>query len=246
MSRPVEIGAGNTTPVRPNFQKQWKPAMTITITAFDWVPKDARGLVRDLRVRWALEEVGMPYDVRYLSLRDAKEPAHRSLQPFGQVPTYEENSLALFESGAIILHIAESYSGLLPDDAHGRARAISWMFAAVDTVEVPMWDYAMATILEGDKDWTKARLPIIEERIRVRVSELSSRLGDAEWFDGTFSAGDLMIASVLRHPTGRRIAEEYPNLADYIARSEARPAFKRALDAQLTGFNGKPPAGWQQ
>ncbi|MFM9270933.1 glutathione S-transferase family protein [Halomonas elongata] len=217
--------------------------MTITITAFDWVPEDARGLVRDLRVRWALEEVGVPYNVRYLSLSDAKEPAHRSLQPFGQVPTYEENSLALFESGAILLHIAESYPGLFPNDAHGRARAISWVFAAVDTVEVPIMDHAMANILEGDKDWTKARLPLIEERIRVRVSELSDRLGDAEWLDGAFSAGDLMMVSVLRHPTGRGIAERYPNLADYIARGEARPAFQRALDAQLAGFNGKPPVG---
>lgn len=219
--------------------------MTITITAYDWVPEGAEGLVRDLRVRWALEETGAPYKVRPVSLSAAKEPAHRALQPFGQVPTYEEDGLVLFESGAIILHIAENHPGLFPDDANGRARAVAWMFAAVDTVELPIWDRAMARVLEGGKAWTKERLPAIEAQIRGRLGELSNWLGDAEWLDGAFSAGDLMMLSVLRHPAGRDIAEEYPNLAAYLERGLARPAFKRALEAQLACFNGKPPAGWE-
>lgn len=218
--------------------------MTVTITAFDWVPEDARGLVRDLRVRWALEEVGVPYDVRYLSLHEAKGSAHRALHPFGQVPTYEDDGIVLFESGAIVLHIAECHSGLFPTDVSGRARAIGWMFSAVDTVEVPIWDWAMAKIFEGDKDWTKARQPIVEQRIRERLGELSNWLGATDWLDGAFSAGDLMMVSVLRHPSGRAIAGEYPNLTAYVARGEARPAFKRALDSQLAGFNGSPPTGW--
>jgi glutathione S-transferase len=219
--------------------------MTVTITAFDWVPDLARGLVRDLRVRWALEEVGQPYDVRYLSLGTQKEPAHRALQPFGQVPTYEEEGLVLFESGAIVLHIAQRQAGLLPSDANARARAIGWMFAALNTVEVPIWDRVFAKVIEHDKSWSKPRLPVVEERVRERLGELSYRLGEAEWLDGAFSAGDLMMVSVLRITRGA-IVDDYPNLAAYVARGEARPAFKRALDAQMAGFTGKPPAGWQQ
>lgn len=219
--------------------------MTVTITAYDWMPEGARGLVRDLRVRWALEEVGVPYEVRHLSLREVKQPAHRALHPFGQVPTYEEDGLVLFESGAIVLHIGQRHPGLLPVDAAARARAIVWIFAAVDTVEVPIWDRAMAVVLEGGRDWTKARLPMIDARIRERLGELSDRLGDAEWLEGAFSAGDLMMVSVLRLPGGRAIAGEYPNLAAYLARGEARPAFGRALAAQMAGFGGSPPAGRQ-
>jgi glutathione S-transferase len=210
--------------------------MTITITAFERSPDRGRGLARDMRVRWALEEVGQPYDVRLLSFKAMKEPAHLTLQPFGQIPTYEEGDLALFESGAIVFHIAEHHGGLLPDDANARARAITWMFAAVSTMEPPIVDRAIALYLEGDKPWYQQRLSLVDERIRKRLSELSTRLGDADWLDGEFSAGDLQMVSVLLRLKGSGILEEYPNLSAYVARGEARPAYKRAFDAQLAVF----------
>jgi glutathione S-transferase len=210
--------------------------MTPTITAFESSPDRGRGLARDLPVRWALEEVGQPYDVRLVSFAEMKQPAHLALQPFGQIPTYEEGDLALFESGAIILHIAERHSGLLPDDADARARAIAWMFAAKSTVEPVIVEAEVAKLIERDRSWTEERLPLVEERIRNRLGQLSGRLGDADWLDGGFSAGDLLMVNVLRRPAGRPIAEEFPNLAAYLARGEARPAFKRAFDAQLAVF----------
>ena len=191
-----------------------------------------------MRVRWALEEVGQPYDVRLVSFREMKEPAHRALHPFGQIPTYEEGDLALFESGAIVLHIAERHAGLLPDDANARARAIAWMFAALSTVEPPIVDREIATLLERDKTWYEERLPAVEDRIRDRLGELSARLGDADWLDGAFSAGDLLMVHVLHRLSRSGILEEYPNLSAYVARGEARPAFKRAFDAQLAVFTG--------
>jgi len=210
--------------------------MTITITAFERSPDRGRGLARDMRVRWALEEVGQPYDVRLLSFKAMKEPAHLTLQPFGQIPTYEEGDLALFESGAIVFHIAERHGGLLPDDTNARARAITWMFAAVSTMEPPIVDRAIALYSEGDKPWYQQRLSLVDERIRKRLSELSTRLGDADWLDGAFSAGDLQMVSVLLRLKGSGILEEYPNLSAYVARGEARPAYKRAFDAQLAVF----------
>jgi glutathione S-transferase len=216
--------------------------MTITITAFE--SDLGKGLVRDLRVRWALEEVGQSYDVRYLSFSAMKESAHRALHPFGQVPTYEEGDLVLFESGAIVLHIAERHAGLLPDDPNARARAIGWMFAALNTVEVPIWDRVFARVVEHDKSWSEARLPAVEARVRERLGELSDRLGDAEWLDGAFSAGDLLMVAVVRILRGA-IIDEYPNLAAYVARGETRPAFRRALDAQMAAFTDKPPTGQQ-
>ena len=210
--------------------------MIPTITAFESSPDRGKGLARDLPVRWAFEEVGQPYDVRLVSFAEMKEPAHRALQPFGQIPTYEEGGLALFESGAIILHIAERHSGLLPQDDDGRARAIAWMFAAKSTVEPVIVEGEVARLLEGDKSWTRDRLPLIEERIRTRLRDLSNRLGDSDWLDGEFSAGDLLMVNVLRRPAGSAIVEEFPNLAAYVARGEARPAFKRAFDAQLAVF----------
>jgi len=210
--------------------------MTITITAFERSPDRGRGLARDMRVRWALEEVGQPYEVRLLSFKAMKEPAHLALQPFGQIPTYEEDGLVLFESGAIVFHIGERYPGLLPDEANARARAITWMFAALGAIEPPIIDLAIAKILEGDKPWSEQRRPIVEERIRVRLRELSNRLGDADWLDGAFSAGDLMMISVLLRLKSSGILDEYPNLAAYIARGEARPAYKRAFAAQLAVF----------
>jgi glutathione S-transferase len=217
--------------------------MTPTITAFERSPDRGRGLARDMRVRWALEEVSQPYDVRLLAFSEMKEPAHRMLQPFGQIPTYEEGDLALFESGAIVFHIAERHAGLLPDDASARARAITWMFAALNTVEPPIFDRGIATLLERDKIWYAERLPILEDRIRVRLGELSNRLGNAEWLDGAFSAGDLLMVTVLRRLSGSELLEKYSNLSAYVARGEARPAYKRAFDAQLAVFTGKPPTG---
>ena len=217
--------------------------MTPTITAFERSPDRGRGLARDMRVRWALEEVGQPYDVRLLSFSEMKESAHRMLHPFGQIPTYEEGDLALFESGAIVFHIAERHAGLLPDDANARARAIAWMFAALNTVEPPIVDRSMAVLLEHDKSWYEERLAILEDRVRVRLGELSSRLADADWLDDAFSAGDLLMVTVLRRLNGSGVLEKYPNLSAYVARGEARPAYKRAFDAQLAVFTGKPPTG---
>jgi glutathione S-transferase len=217
--------------------------MIPTITAFAASPDRGKGLARDMRARWALEEVGQPYDVRLVSFTEMKEPAHRALHPFGQIPTYEEDNLVLFESGAIVFHIAERHTGLLPDAANARARAITWMFAALNTVEPPIWDRTMAVILERDKSWHAERLPILENRVRVRLDELSRQLGDADWLDTTFSAGDLLMVTSLRWLSGSGLLETFPNLFAYVARGEARPAFKRAFDAQLAVFTGKPPAG---
>jgi glutathione S-transferase len=212
--------------------------MIPTITAFERSPDRGKGLARDMRVRWALEEAGQPYEVRLVSFSAMKEPAHRALHPFGQIPTYEEGNLALFESGAIVLHIAEHHAGLLPDEANARARAIAWMFAAVNTVEPPILELQTAKLLEGDKPWTEQRLPLVLDRIRHRLGELSVRLGDADWLDGAFSAGDLMMIGVLLRLRASGLLDEYPNLAAYVARGEARPAYKRAFAAQWAVFAG--------
>jgi glutathione S-transferase len=213
--------------------------MTPTITAFERSPDRGQGLARDTRVRWALEEVGQPYEVRLVSFIAMKEPAHRALHPFGQIPTYEEGDLVLFESGAIVFHIAERHAGLLPDDANARARAITWMFAALNTVEPPILDLVIARLVERDKPWYEQRLPLVEDRVRVRLAELSSRLGNDDWLDGEFSAGDLMMVTVLLRLKASGLLGEYPNLAAYVARGEARPAYKRAFAAQLAVFIGK-------
>jgi len=210
--------------------------MNPTITAFEKSPDGGRGLARDFPVRWAFEEVGQPYSVRLVPWAEMKQPAHVALQPFGQIPTYEDGNLALFESGAIILHIAEQHPGLLPSDADARARAITWMFAAKSTVEPVIVETEVAKFLEGDKSWTAERVPLIAGRIRDRLKQLSERLGDADWLDAEFSAGDLLMINVLRRPAGRAIAEEFPNLAAYVARGEARPAFKRAFEDQKAVF----------
>jgi len=218
----------------------------ITITAYDWVPGFARGLVRDLRVRWAIEEVGLDYRVEYLPQGTQKEAAHRARQPFGQVPTFQEGDLTLFESGAIVLHIADRAPGLLPEGSNARARAAEWVFAALNTVEPHLSDWAMATLFEADQAWSEARKPAIRERIDERLGELSNRLGEDDWLEGEFSAGDLMMIAVLQMVGGEigNLLERYPNLAAYRQRGEARPAYARALEAQLAGFTGTPPAGW--
>jgi glutathione S-transferase len=213
--------------------------MTITITAWDRSPDGGRGLARDTRVRWALEEVNQPYEVRLVTFAGTKQPAHLALNPFGQIPTYEEGELALFETGSIVLHIAERHAGLLPTDANARARAITWMFAAVNTVEPPILDLTTAKIVEGDKPWAEARLPLVASRIRDRLRQLSARLGDAEWLDGAFSAGDLMMTSVLLRTRSSGLLDEFPSLAAYVARGEARPAYERAFAAQLA-VNTRP------
>ena len=210
--------------------------MTPTITAFEASPDRGRGQARDMRVRWALEEVGQPYDVRLLSFVAMKEPAHLALHPFGQIPTYEEGGLVLFESGAIVFHIAERHAGLLPDDADARARAIAWMFAALSTVEPPIVERGMAALTERDKAWYEARQPMLNERVRQRLGQLSARLGGADWLDGPFSAADLLMVTVLRRLDGSGLVDECPNLAAYVARAEARPAYKRAFEAQLAVF----------
>jgi glutathione S-transferase len=217
--------------------------MTPTITAFERSPDRGRGLARDMPVRWALEETGQPYNVRLLSFGELKQPAHRALHPFGKIPTYEEGDLALFESGAIVLHIAGRHAGLLPDDANARARAIMWMFAALSTVEPPIVEREGAILLERKKSWHEERLPILDDRVRVRLSELSIALGEADWLDEAFTAGDLLMVSVLRRLGGSELLEHYPNLTAYVARGEARPAFKRAFADQLAVFTGKPAAG---
>ena len=217
--------------------------MTPTITAFEASPDRGKGLARDMRVRWALEEAGQPYNVRLVSFSAMKEPAHLALHPFGQIPTYEEGDLVLFESGAIVLHIAERHPGLLPADANARARTITWMFAAINTVESPVLDLITTKFLEGDKPWSAQRLPLVEDRIRDRLRELSRRLGDADWLDGAFSAGDLMMISVLLRLKVSGLLDEFRNLSAYAARGEARPAYKRAFADQLAVFTGKQPTG---
>jgi len=205
----------------------------IVITAFERSPDGGQGLARDTRVRWALEEVGQPYEVRLVSLQAKAEPAHLRVHPFGLIPTYEEGDLVLFESGAIVHHIAERHAGLFPDDADARARAVTWMFAALSTVEPPILELVTARIFEGDRPWAEARLPLVKDRIRARLVRLSAHLGDADWLDGPFSAGDLLMVSVLLRLRPSGLLDEFPTLAAYVARGEARPAYQRAFAAQL-------------
>lgn len=207
--------------------------MTITITAFERSPDGGKGLARDTRVRWALEEAGLPYDVRFVSFAEMKEPAHLAVHPFGQIPTFEEGDLALFETGAIVFHIAERHTALLPEDPDARARAITWMFAALSSVEPPILDLQTAKFAEGDKPWAQERMQLVFDRIRARLRQLADRLGDAEWLDGRFSAGDLLMVSVLLRLRMSGILDEFPTLAAYVARGEARPAYQRAFAAQL-------------
>ncbi|HVU49233.1 MAG TPA: glutathione S-transferase family protein [Polyangia bacterium] len=211
----------------------------ITITAFDRSPDGGRGLARDTRVRWALEEAGRPYEVRLVTFASLKQAEHLALNPFGQIPTYEEGDLALFETGSIVLHIAEGHAGLLPRETNARARAITWMFAAVNTIEPPILELATARVVERDKSWAEERLPLVANRLRERLKRLSARLGDAEWLDGAFSAGDLMMASVLLRTRPSGILDEFPSLAAYVARGEGRPAYQRAFAAQLA-VNTRP------
>jgi glutathione S-transferase len=229
----VEIRRGRSTIVQSFIRRFF---MTPTITAFEQSPDRGQGLARDMRVRWALEEVGQPYQVRLLSFAAMKEPAHLALHPFGQIPTYQDGDLTLFETGAIVFHIAERHAGLLPLDANARARAIMWMFAALNTVELPILDFAYGKFTEGRKSWYEDRLPMVKDRIRARLAQLSTRLGDSEWLDGGFSVGDLIMVSVLLRMKPSGMLNEFPSLAAYVARGEARPAYQRAFAAQLAVF----------
>ena len=217
-------------------QRTSSAATIPTITAFERSPDRGQGLSRDMRVRWALEEVGQPYHVRLLSFDAMKQPTHLALHPFGQIPTFEEGDLVLFETGAIVLHIAQHHAGLLPDDANARARAIAWVFAALNTVEPPILELVTVRILERDKPWSSERLPLVQDRIRERLTALSTRLGDAQWLDGAFTLGDLMMVSVLLRLKASGMLGEFPVLSAYVARAEARPAYRRAFDAQLAVF----------
>jgi len=219
------------------------PTARPTITAFKASPDRGRGLARDMRVRWAFEEVGQPYDVRLVTFPEMKEPAHLALHPFGQIPTYEGDGLKLFESGAIVFHIAQREPGLLPDDPDARARAVTWMFAALSTVEPPIVELSMASILERDKPWFEARQPMLEQRVRQRLDELAAHLGDADWLDGAFSAADLLMVTVLRRAGAAGVLEAYPTIAAYIDRAEARPAYQRAFADQLAVFEASQAAG---
>ena len=212
--------------------------MIPTITAFESSPDKGKGLARDMRVRWALEETGQAYDVRLVSFAQMKQPAHLARNPFGQIPTYQEGGLVLFESGAIILHLAGRHAGLLPEEVDARSRAIAWMFAALNTVEPPIVERSMMTLLERDESWYAQRLAAVDGRVRKRLGELSNYLGDADWLDGGFSAGDLLMVSVLLRSKSSGIVDEYPNLSAYLARGEARPAYRRAFAAQLAVFTG--------
>ena len=210
--------------------------MNPTITVFERSPDKGQGLARDMRVRWALEEVGQPYDVQFASFAQLKEPAHRARNPFGQIPTYEQGELTLFESGAIVLHIAQQHAGLLPDDAGARTRAVMWMFAALSTVEPPIVERSMCAMFDRDQPWFDQRLAAIEKQVRQRLGELAAHLGEAEWLDGGFSAGDLVMVHVLLRLRSSGILDEFPSLSAYIARAEARPAYQRAFEAQRAVF----------
>jgi glutathione S-transferase len=210
--------------------------MTPTLTAFASSPDGGRGLARDMRVRWALEELARPYDVRLLSFAELKQPGYLSRQPFGQIPVYEDGELVLFESGAILLHLAGRHPGLLPDDADARARAVAWLFAALDTVEPPIVEREQVPYTEAGQPWYAQRLPLLDERARIRLAQLADHLGDADWLDGAFSAGDLMMVMVLRRAEVLGLLDAFPTLAAYVARGTARPAYQRAFDAQHAVF----------
>jgi len=209
----------------------------ITISAFKWVPEFAHGLVRDLRVRWALEEAGLPYEARLLEQGDQNKPDYLALQPFGQVPILEEDGLVLFESGAIVLHIGERSETLLPKEAGARARAVQWLIAALNSIEPSIMNIALIDIFYSNEEWARLRRPGAVEFAQRRLSALSKSLGDKPYLDGDrFSAGDLMMTTVLRMLRHTDIVTSEKRLATYIERCTARPAFKRALDAQLGDF----------
>lgn len=210
--------------------------MTITITAFANSLDRGGGYGRDTIVRWALEEVGQSYETRLIAWADFKKPEHRQRNPFGQIPTYEEGDLILFESGAIVLHIAERFPGLFPIDANARARAITWMFAAVSDIEPVIVQMEVSEYMESDRSWNAERAPLVADRARSRLAELSARLGGADWLDGDFSAADVLMVQALRRLEGQAPLTDFPMLVAYVERGKARPAFKRAFAAQKADY----------
>lgn len=207
-----------------------------TITAFKTSPDKGVGLARDMRIRWALEEAGQPYDVRLVTFEEMKQAPHLALQPFGQIPTYEDGDVVLFESGAIVFHIAEHHAGLLPEDKAARAKALSWMFAALNTVEPPIVERDYVKYFEAEKSWQAERFAMIDDRVRTRLDQLAAAFGDATWLVGPFSAADILMVHAIRRLEGSGILEGYPVFMDYIARAAARPAYKRAFAAQYEVF----------
>ena len=212
------------------------------VTAFAWVPDFAQGLVRDLRVRWALEEAGLPYQERLLGMGEHKQEVFRRLQPFGQVPVYEEDGLTLFESGAIVLHIARRSEVLMPDDAARRARVEAWVFAALNTIEVPIHGLVDIDLFHADQEWARLRRPDALEQVRVRLDELAAALRGGDYLEGRFTAADLMMTTVLRILRHTDLVSAHPVLAPYVARCEARPAFQKALADQVAPFERHAPA----
>jgi glutathione S-transferase len=210
--------------------------MTPTITAFAASPDRGRGLARDMRVRWALEEVGQPYQARLVSFAQMREPAHRALNPFGQIPTFEDGDVTLFESGAIVLHIAQTRPGLLPPDPPVAARAVAWLFAALNTVEPVVLELETARFLDSDKPWYVERLPVIEGRIRGRLADLAAALGGGDWLGESFTLADLVMVGVLMRLDTQGVLAEFPTLIAYVARAQARPAYQRAFAAQLAVY----------
>ncbi|MBH1555327.1 glutathione S-transferase family protein [Stenotrophomonas maltophilia] len=209
------------------------------LTAFATSPDRGQGLARDMRVRWALEELGVAYDVQLLTFAEMKQPAHLARNPFGQIPTWQDGGQVLFESGAIVLHLAEQYPGLLPRDPDARMRAIMWMFAALNTVEPPVVERSMAWVLEREQPWYAQRLPMLDERVRTRLAQLSAALGDSAWLDGGFSAGDLMMAAVLLRLKSSGLLDEFPQVNGYVDRATQRPAYQRAFAAQRAVFQNE-------
>lgn len=218
------------------------PTADIEVTAFAWVPDFARGLVRDLRVRWALEEAGFAYRERLLDARNPRPEAYFREQPFGQVPAYRDAAVQMFESGAIVLHIGTGSEVLLPDDTAGRARATGWLIAALNSVEPAIMELAVIDFFHSDAEWGRLRRPEVVQKIRERLGRLSAWLGDKEYLEGRFTAGDLMMTTVLRSLRHTDLVSEHANLAAYKARCESRPAFQRALTAQLAAFDKHAPA----
>jgi glutathione S-transferase len=212
------------------------PNSPITVSAFNWVPPFAQGLVRDLRVRWALEEAGRDYAVHLFDARHERPAEYLEEQPFGQVPSYSDDAVSMFESGAIVLHIAQDCDALMPADPQGRARAASWTIAALNSVETMVQQLAAIDLFYADAGWAKERRPEMEKMVRTKLTQLADALGEQDWLEGRFTAGDLLMITVLRNLRQTDILDDYPSLAAYQARGEARPAFQRALDAQMAGF----------
>ena len=214
---------------------------TTEITAFRWVPDFAAGVVRDLRIRWALEEIGRPYRVRLLDAMNPRPADYFHEQPFGQVPAYRDDEVQLFESGAILIHLGLGDERLLPADANGRGRAIAWLIAALNSVEPAIFELVNIDIFNRGQDWTKERRPQVVEKIDARLKLLADALGDREWFEDRFTIGDMMMVSVLRNLRHTDLVQRHAQLADFVARGEARPAFQQALADQLAVFRENQP-----